>query len=686
MADHDSTLIENLRKTNRCRPEIQKIAEAFSGMSERRIESLLRQLIDAGEDKTLGILLNVCAVNMIKLDPNLLAESLKVIHNIIDIGFPYQVQDKKAIKPLLAVAQAEDISWERQAYAARLAAELAVRHDTDHQSVRKVLWKLQNEIRATEAVWMIEQALEILALEDKNATPYRWLTQLNLLDEIPEEKPPVVIGGDYSVRRPVSKLSRNAPCHCGSGKKYKKCCYEKDQELLHDASPYEGITRTQVHSSPALVQDAHFIYDMRAYELKKLRPSELNDAQLLAAYQRADIFGLRELAFEMLLELKNRPENEEFATGHMVDLLESTLDANDVELARKVKQHIPDDELYHTDAIKFHFNLIETPERFSELEERCKKGLSDDDEFELNYPLLELSCNFENIFPALSIIFARAAIASHPDRVLDNDLLLDVIHNARIALDLDPWTDPIEEYFDWNMQKSESEFEQLDKNKEIEQLKTQAVEAQKLAAQTVRELKEKELELDGLIKKLDRAEKVRHEAVQIPGVVAENQKEVQETLEHLRRQVNNLKVEIKTQQQARTQLRKQLYDEQKKVLSQEEHQVQSEPALEEGSSVAFEEAPKKILIPEYTETFRRSCESLSPVIVAKALRAAAGFAAHDKSVWRQTQRIETLADNYRIRIGLHYRLMIRWHPGLLLQILDLIPRASLETWIKQRQA
>jgi len=27
----------------------------------------------------------------------------------------------------------------------------------------------------------------------------------------------------------MSKISRNAPCPCGSGKKYKKCCLSKDQ-------------------------------------------------------------------------------------------------------------------------------------------------------------------------------------------------------------------------------------------------------------------------------------------------------------------------------------------------------------------------------------------------------------------------------------------------------------------------
>lgn len=31
------------------------------------------------------------------------------------------------------------------------------------------------------------------------------------------------------------KLGRNDPCHCGSGKKYKKCCLQKDEEAEHNA-------------------------------------------------------------------------------------------------------------------------------------------------------------------------------------------------------------------------------------------------------------------------------------------------------------------------------------------------------------------------------------------------------------------------------------------------------------------
>jgi len=35
----------------------------------------------------------------------------------------------------------------------------------------------------------------------------------------------------------MAKIGRNAPCHCGSGKKYKKCCLFKDEERAQAAKP-----------------------------------------------------------------------------------------------------------------------------------------------------------------------------------------------------------------------------------------------------------------------------------------------------------------------------------------------------------------------------------------------------------------------------------------------------------------
>ena len=45
----------------------------------------------------------------------------------------------------------------------------------------------------------------------------------------------------------MKKLSRNAPCGCGSGKKYKRCCWDKDFTWLVDD---EGGLHREVPTSP----------------------------------------------------------------------------------------------------------------------------------------------------------------------------------------------------------------------------------------------------------------------------------------------------------------------------------------------------------------------------------------------------------------------------------------------------
>ena len=35
-------------------------------------------------------------------------------------------------------------------------------------------------------------------------------------------------------------MGRNDPCHCGSGKKYKRCCYEKDS-VKHEEPIIEAV-------------------------------------------------------------------------------------------------------------------------------------------------------------------------------------------------------------------------------------------------------------------------------------------------------------------------------------------------------------------------------------------------------------------------------------------------------------
>jgi hypothetical protein len=317
------------------------------------------------------------------------------------------------------------------------------------------------------------------------------------------------------------------------------------------------------------------------------------------------------------------------------------------------------------------------------LEEQCRLALTGiKEEHPWSHPLVDLSYNFEKLFPALSIIFSRAAIVDRPESYLDNELLLEVIRDGRMELDLDPWTDPIEDYLDWAYEKMDTDFELGEKEKEIEQLKQKVSEAHRRAAEKDRERREKELELDNLIKRTEKEKESRPDP--ILGSDQEPLKEVaaqRDTVLHLKQRIERLKMEISAQQNEQKELRKQLLNRREKARSQSLVSETESPRIEH--SPEFEKSPKNIPIPEYTEAFRTSCETMPPAIVSKALRAVAGFAAQDEEIRRQSRRLERVPDVYRVRIGLQHRLLIRWEKGPKLEVLDLIKRQGLGTWIKR---
>jgi hypothetical protein len=679
-------LLEILSQTDRWRPALAKTADLFADISVTEYEQLIQFLIESGGDQPLGTLMCVCGVNNIRLDPHVLAEVLKIAEPMIDFAFAYRVQDTDAIDPLLRVIRAEDISWERQAFGATIAAELALRKNTRQSDVKKALLKLSQKIHAMEANLLINHSLALLDDEIQHPADMPLLTTQDVLEALPEEKPPVVIGGDYTVRRPVPKIGRNAPCPCGSGKKYKKCCHEKDQQLLRDPSPYEGITMTQLRSMPNLANDVEIITNMRAYELKKLEPAQLNEDQLYQAYSCAVHFGMRQFGYDMLMELKGRPKKQEFALGHMEDLLESALDAGDLGVARKAMDVIPPENLHDAATLELQFDLVQNLENFTPLEACSQQALKqeeDEDRIKLDYGLLDLSYKMENSMPALSIVFARAAVMGRENAFLDNELLVETVRACRAELGHDPWQDPLEDFFEWTMKKGESNFQVEAKDRQIQEFKEKVIQANRSAAKKQSELREKELELDRLGKKLAGTVTATAVSDKTAETVVPLSSEQRKTAADLRRQIDNLKAEINIQQHDRRQLRRKLQDTQKQLRIREATNAPTSRPDEKPDGLAPQKASKKILIPDYNPTFCRNCESLPPPMVAKALKAAADFAAQDKTVWQRTKPIETLSRVYRIQIGRKYRLLLTWEPEVRLEILDLIHRHQLETWIKR---
>ena len=154
--------------------------------------------------------------------------------------------------------------------------------------------------------------------------------------------------------------------------------------------------------------------------------------------------------------------------------------------------------------------LFENREHYDALEARCRLALqeeADEDLFKWDYALLALSYSFENIFPAMSIVFARAAVIGRQEASFDNEMLVEVIRKCRADLGHDPWEDPLEDIFDRILKKDDFDLQTEAKNTQIQELKEKVSETSRLAAQRHSALKEKELELDRLVKRLEGEEK-----------------------------------------------------------------------------------------------------------------------------------------------------------------------------------
>ncbi len=557
-------LIEKLRLTSRCREDIQGTSRFFTDLPGTRFEALVQHLIQSGESNALGILMNIAAVIGVRLPSRMLADTLKTIDPIIDFPAPYRLQDASAIEPLLAVVEMEGVSWERQAFGALIAAELCLKHNGERTKVLKVLRKLSISVHSREARALIAAGLGLLEKEEPGAPLPSLLIDDDPLKRLPEERPPVVIGGHFSVRRPIPKISRNASCHCGSGKKYKKCCYEKDQEVLRDASPYEGLTMTQVRSQPRLVDDAQVIDEMRPHEIMRLSPSSLNENQLFAAYRKLESYGFREQAFTMLRELRARPDREEFAADHMEDLLDFAIDAGETGLARRIMDELPSKRLLESEGTRLRLAIMEKSPGYTELEAMARRGIvKGDEEAKRDDPLIGMSYDFEDKFPALSVVFARAAMLGSPERTFDNEMLLEVIRTGRAELDLDPWGDHTEAYFDWTLEEMEEDRAEKNRSKELEALNEKLRSANELARQRMKELQEKERELESLTRAFQKTKEQapadpRPRKREEPAAVDDAGREV---IERLRKQVDGLKADIRQRQQDHRALRRQLQEE-----------------------------------------------------------------------------------------------------------------------------
>lgn len=94
------------------------------------------------------------------------------------------------------------------------------------------------------------------------------------------------------------KVGRNEPCHCGSGKKYKKCCMNKDQE--QKKLFMESMKRVNV--SAGLTNHDKYIFDSKEEILESIRAEGFEPVANEESYEDIDGDTVTNLVIDLYCE------------------------------------------------------------------------------------------------------------------------------------------------------------------------------------------------------------------------------------------------------------------------------------------------------------------------------------------------------------------------------------------------
>lgn len=488
---------------------------------------------------------------------------------------------------------------------------------------------------------------------------------------VPERPGPVVHSG-FTVRRAVSRIGRNDPCPCGSGKKYKKCCMEKDQERLQDSSSVAGLTVAELREQRERFLTEEELSEMRSYELARLDAAKVAPGLKPLLIERLLLFGELEAAVQ-LFEKTGIPDDLD-GRGPWLDCVDAVVRSQRKDLLLLL---LAIRERQGTDRdlpIGARLLLADETDAVGLIEASALSGLRDNGDgliIELAFALIE------GRWPALGILVARGLIA-HAG-LFDAELLLEVLLEARDKLRLEPG-DPLqpvlEQRFDASIE-AHRDSEELQKAHERLELKNQELtRARSQLAQMQVELQKKEQETQAsrLIPAI------------LPAAAQPAAAEAPE-IQELRRRVAKLKDELKDRHEERKRLRLELKDALQRLQEQPQNETTATESNEAKSAEErLLEQPEPFIIqppriPEFSPKFRESLAETPLKTVRHALLLIGRLAAGESGAFAGVKRLKTNRDIVRQRVGADYRLLFRLDSKSI-ELLALIPRRDLERKIR----
>ena len=555
-----------------------------------------------------------------------------------------------------ARARSRDLRAETEAFLIALAVETG---DTGLMTLIK-----QHYPKATPENW---QAVE----ESARKVGHEFLARCRQpVVELLNEKPEARLAHGNTMRRAVARVGRNEPCPCGSGKKYKHCCVEKDHERLHHSSDVAGLTREELSVEPELHLNSSrlersAIYDLALYDPRKIPP------ELLAEYfLRLCAFRLFDRAVEAMQWL-GYSEARKADWEHIV-LFAARARRRDV--IRRLVDLRPDPaEVEETIQLGPMLLLAEDdPAATVALLEECaddalQKGGADALR-SLAYGLL-----FSR-FRALGIFVARSTIPLLPEE--DAAGVFKRILEIRDQLNLPP-DDSFGEVLDRQFAKSEA-----DNGHDSEELQ-KALDSLNAKAEEVRQLKES-------LARVQREITLREKRAKAESPAAPTPPADERALRELRERLETMKSALKERHGERNELRRELHQAHEDLASLRQNAAATPPASDNAGQADNEDDlllppdtadSQPIRVIEFPRNFQQTLAAVPRHVARGALSMLGRLAGGEPAAFVGAVRLKACPSITRQRIGIDHRLLFRLLPDRV-QVVDLIPRQDLERRIK----
>jgi hypothetical protein len=489
------------------------------------------------------------------------------------------------------------------------------------------------------------------------------------IEELVYEKPnPAIALGSYTLRRAVARLGRNEPCHCGSGKKYKRCCHEKDQKRLHESSSVAGLTLAELDASMEEHLTEAMIEQTDASTLAPLDPRKIAPA-LRRQYLSRLVFGkLLDRAVEAMEILG---WSDGFLEPWNAAMLAAT-GAGRRDIAQRL-MCLRKSQGFTEDNLDFAARLLlagdDAARCLQLIEETARHALLTENHQALQTLAQGVSASQ---FPALGILLYRSVLPlAAPDRAAQ---WLEQVLMVRDRLNL-PLDDPFSDLIDRRLAELKDEARDAAALREAQHRLDGKV-------QEVQQLKESMVRLQ---REISRRESPPAAPKQTPQPAAAPGDE--RALLELRGKVEALHEALKERHNERNELRRELQKAQADLDTLRQNAVpaasdEAEPDHEEQLLLpqdALEVHPVRLI--EFPKGFHLALAAFPRHVARAAMIMIGRLAAGEPAAFVGALRLKPVTDVMRQRIGSDYRLFFRLHPGHL-QVIDLINRKDLARRLK----